>query len=78
MLSIVFGLIAVCLGLWGMITYWWYIVEIMIGIFPLVLIFSGVVAVLAGIKSSGLMATIKSGNGVKQEEPEAKIRKKDQ
>jgi hypothetical protein len=78
MLSIVFGLIAVCLGLWGMVTYWWYIVEVVIAIFPLVLIFTGAVAVLAGIKSTGLMASIKQGNGVKQEEPEVKIRKKDQ
>jgi len=78
MLSIVFGLIAICLGLWGLITYWWYMVEVVIAVFPLFLIFSGVVAVMAGIKNTGLVATIKEGHEDKKEEQEIKIRKKDQ
>lgn len=62
MLSIVFGLIAIFLGIWGLINYWWYIVDFLIALLPLILIFSGSVAVLAGIRNTGLKAKIKEGN----------------
>jgi len=67
MLSIVFGLIAICLGIWGLINYWWYIVDFLIAFLPLILIFSGGVAVLAGIRNTGLKAKIKEGNSEQKE-----------
>lgn len=76
MLSIVFGLIAICLGIWGLVKYWWYMVEVLIAIFPLVLIFGGALALLAGIRNTGLKATLKEKT--QKEEPEQKIRKKDE
>ncbi|MBF0538500.1 MAG: hypothetical protein HQL03_09645 [Nitrospirae bacterium] len=62
MLSIVFGLIAICLGLWGLSNYWWYIVDVFVGILPLFLIFGGFIAVLAGIRNTGLTAKMKDNN----------------
>ncbi|HIJ59244.1 MAG TPA: hypothetical protein HPP56_01305 [Nitrospirae bacterium] len=56
MTSIVFGLIAMCLGLWGLVTYWWYIVDVFVAIIPLVLLFGGFIALMAGIKKTGLKA----------------------
>lgn len=76
MLSIVFGLIAICLGIWGMVKYWWYMVEVVIAILPLVLIFSGTIALLAGIKNTGLRTALKEES--KKDEPDSKIRGKDE
>jgi hypothetical protein len=47
----VFGAVAVCLALWGLITYWVYIVDILIGVIPLLLLAFGTVALLAGVRS---------------------------
>ncbi|MBF0607168.1 MAG: hypothetical protein SFH39_13135 [Candidatus Magnetobacterium sp. LHC-1] len=71
MLSIVFGLIAICLGLWGLSNYWWYIVDVFVGILPLFLIFGGFIAVLAGIRNTGLTAKMKDNNVNKTEAYEA-------
>ncbi len=76
MLSIVFGLIAICLGIWGLVTYWWYVVEVFIALLPLFLIFSGAIAVLAGIKNTGLKMNLTDWN-TKKEEPKQKGAKKD-
>jgi hypothetical protein len=59
MINIVFGLVAICLGTWGLVTYWWYTVDVIIAIFPLVLLVFGLVALLAGVKNTGLRATLK-------------------
>ena len=59
MLSIVFGLIAMCLGLWGIATYWWYVVDVLVAVLPLFLVFGGFVALMAGIRNTGLRAKIK-------------------
>jgi hypothetical protein len=75
MLSIVFGLIALSLGFWGLIKYWWYMVDVLIAILPLVLIFSGAIALLAGIKNTGISASIKKKNSTNEE---SKISKKDE
>ncbi|MEI6305352.1 MAG: hypothetical protein WCP33_00875 [Deltaproteobacteria bacterium] len=75
MLSIVFGLIALSLGFWGLVKYWWYMVDVLIAILPLVLIASGAVALLAGIKNTGISASIKKKNS-NNEEP--KPSKKDE
>lgn len=56
MTSIVFGLIAMCLGLWGLVTYWWYVVDVFVAILPIVLLFGGFIALMAGIKKTGLRA----------------------
>jgi hypothetical protein len=77
MVNIVFGLVAICLAIWGLVTYWWYTVDVIIAIFPLVLLFFGIVALLAGIKQTGLKATLIQGNDRHAPaEPEAK--KKDE
>ena len=76
MLRIVFGLIAICLGIWGLVTYWWYVVEVVIALFPLFLIFSGIIAVLAGIKNTGLKMNLMDWSS-KKEEPKQKGTKKD-
>ena len=74
MLSIVFGLIALSLGFWGLVRYWWYMVDVLIAILPLVLIFSGAVALLAGIKNTGIRTSIK----MKSSSEESKTSKKDE
>ena len=61
MLNIVFGLIAICLGIWGLFNYWWYVLDVFIASLPVVLIFGGIVALLAGIKNTGLRAKIREG-----------------
>ena len=76
MLSIVFGLIALSLGFWGMVKYWWYMVDVMIAMLPLLLIFGGAVALLAGIRNTGMRTSFKvktSSQGA-----EAAPRKKDE
>ena len=62
MINIVFGLVAICLGIWGLVTYWWYTVDVIIAIFPLVLLIFGLIALLAGVKNTGLRATLKGGD----------------
>ena len=72
MVNIVFGLVAICLAIWGLVTYWWYTVEVIIAIFPIVLLCLGIVALLAGIKQTGLKATVIHRNGAQAEaEPTA-------
>lgn len=54
MSSIVIGLISICLGLWGLSKFWWYVVDVLAAVLPLLLILGGAVAVMAGIRNSGL------------------------
>lgn len=54
MASIVFGLIAMCIGLWGVVSYWYLVSELLYAIVPVVLLFGGFVALMAGIKKTGL------------------------
>ncbi len=49
MASIVFGLVAIALGLWGLSTWWWSVTELLRGLVPLVLILLGPIALGAGI-----------------------------
>lgn len=62
MINIVFALIAICLGIWGLVTYWWYTVDVIIAIFPVVLLFFGLIALLAGIRNTGLRASLMGKN----------------
>ncbi|MEI7635842.1 MAG: hypothetical protein WCJ37_00930 [Syntrophus sp. (in: bacteria)] len=77
MTNIVFALVAICLGVWGLITYWWYTVDVIIAIFPLVFLFVGIIALLAGMKNTGLKANLMGGNK-KAEATEPITRKKDE
>ena len=56
MFSIVCGLIAICMGLWGLVSYWWYVVDVMLAILPIILLFGGFIALMAGIKKTGIRA----------------------
>jgi F0F1-type ATP synthase assembly protein I len=77
MINIVLGLVSICLGIWGLVTYWWYIVDIIIAFFPLVLLGFGIIALLAGIKNTGLKATVMGRNN-NQESTESTNQKKDE
>jgi len=63
MVNIVFGLVAICLAIWGLVTYWWYTVEVVIAIFPVALLCVGIIALLAGIKQTGLKAAVVERHG---------------
>ena len=67
MLSIVFGLIAICLGLFGIISYWYYVVDVLVAVLPVFLVLGGFVALMAGIKNTGLKAKIKESNNKNEE-----------
>ena len=58
-------------------TYWWYTVDVIIAIFPLVLLFFGIIALLAGIKNTGLKATLMGRNN-KAGATEPTTKKKDE
>ena len=62
MLSIVFGLIALSLGFWGLVKYWWYMVDVLIALLPLLLIGGGAIALLAGIRNTGMRTSFKVRN----------------
>lgn len=49
MANIIFGLVALALGLWGLSVWWWSVVEMLRGVVPLLLIILGFVALGAGI-----------------------------
>lgn len=49
MANIIFGLVALALGLWGLSVWWWSVVEMLRGIVPLLLIILGFIALGAGI-----------------------------
>ena len=76
MTNIVFALVAICMGIWGLVTYWWYTVDVIIAIFPLVLLFVGIIALLAGLKNTGLKAHLMKGNRTESTDPTTK--KKDE
>lgn len=62
MTNMIVGLVAIGLGIWGLVTYRWYTVDVIIALFPLVLLLFGLVALLAGIKNTGIRATLTGGN----------------
>ncbi|MBF0143861.1 MAG: hypothetical protein HQL57_11010 [Magnetococcales bacterium] len=47
--TIVFGLISMALGLWGISTWWWSVVELLRGLVPPLLVVLGLVALGAGV-----------------------------
>ena len=50
MLHIIVGIIAIVIGLWGIMSNWYMFKDILISIVPLVALLFGIVAVLAGIR----------------------------
>jgi ABC-type antimicrobial peptide transport system permease subunit len=60
----IIGCVAIGLGLWGLVTYLWYIVDILIGAFPLALLTFGIVALLAGVKNTGFKASMVKNIGM--------------
>lgn len=48
--SIIGGMIAIGLGVWGLSAYWWSFAELLRGLLPLLLIVGGLVALSAGIQ----------------------------
>jgi hypothetical protein len=77
MLSIVFGLIALSLGFWGMLKFWWYMVDVLIAMLPMLLIFGGAIALLAGIRNTGIRTSFKIKKNTTQT-PETKSQKNDE
>ena len=51
MKSVVVGLIAVALGLWSLVAYWYLFTEMIKGIIPILLLGGGLVAVVSGLRS---------------------------
>ena len=51
MLHIVVGIIAIVIGLWGIMGNWYMFKDILVAVVPLLVLCFGIVAVLAGIRS---------------------------
>jgi hypothetical protein len=49
--SVIFGLLTVALGLWGLTAWWWSVTEFLRGSLPIALIFLGLVALAAGVRN---------------------------
>ena len=49
--SVIFGLLALALGLWGLSAWWWSVTEFLRGAVPVALIALGLVALAAGVQS---------------------------
>ncbi|MEE8222964.1 MAG: magnetosome protein MamI [Alphaproteobacteria bacterium] len=46
---VIFGLLAISLGLWGMAAWWWSVTEILRGLIPIILLILGIVSLAAGL-----------------------------
>ena len=51
MLAIVFGLIFMILGLWGLASWWTDFMMVLKGLIPVLFVFGGLLAVIAGVTS---------------------------
>ena len=47
--TVIFGLLAVSFGLWGLTVWWWSAVELLRGLVPIILLCLGLVALAAGV-----------------------------
>jgi len=47
--NIVFGLLALAMGLWGLSVWWWSVTEVLRGLVPLILLAVGFIALSAGV-----------------------------
>ena len=50
MLHVVVGIVAIVIGLWGIMGNWYMFKDILVAIVPLLVLCFGIVAVLAGIR----------------------------
>lgn len=46
---VIFGLLVLSLGLWGMAAWWWSVTEVLRGLTPIVLVLLGLVSLAAGV-----------------------------
>ena len=51
MVSVIVGLLALALGLWGLTAWWWSVTEFLRGAMPIVFIIFGLVALAAGVQT---------------------------
>ena len=51
MLHVIVGIIAIVIGLWGIMGNWYMFKDVLVAIVPFVVLCFGIVAVLAGIRS---------------------------
>jgi hypothetical protein len=51
MLHIIVGIIAIVIGLWGIMGNWYMFKDILVTVVPLLVLLFGMVAILAGIRS---------------------------
>ncbi|MEW5946435.1 MAG: hypothetical protein AB1742_09570 [bacterium] len=47
---IIGGLIALALGIWGLVAWWWLVVETFQAVLPVILILGGLIAIAAGLR----------------------------
>ncbi|MBF0293036.1 MAG: hypothetical protein HQK86_12865 [Nitrospinae bacterium] len=52
MQNIVFGLVAIALGLWGLSAWWYSVLDVLRGFIPPALVLLGLVAIGAGMRPS--------------------------
>ncbi len=51
MKHIIFGFVAIALGVWGIVRNWWVFLDLINVVIPMLLVFVGAVALAAGISS---------------------------
>lgn len=51
MLAVILGLIFMALGLWGLIAWWGSFILVLKGLVPVLILFGGFIAVVAGVTS---------------------------
>jgi len=51
MLHIIIGIIAIVIGLWGIMGNWYMFKDVVVAVVPLLALCFGIVAILAGIRS---------------------------
>jgi hypothetical protein len=62
MLHVIVGIIAIVIGLWGIMSKWYMFKDILITIVPFVMLCFGIVAILAGIRSMKAKWAAKESN----------------
>ena len=51
MLHVIVGIIAIVIGLWGIMSNWYMFKDMLMSVMPLLVLCFGIVAILAGIRS---------------------------
>ncbi len=62
MLHVIVGIIAIVIGLWGIMGNWYMFRDILVAIVPLVVLCFGIVAILAGIRSMKAKGAAREAN----------------